>query len=109
MRAIRSEIKLKVFQIANCPPDFVIIPLRFQRNTPFQAKDKIHFSGEGLTHSQTSPLVGGVLPPQNRVRGTPSPKPTLAPNQAFWIRPCVPRIPARFTPIYQVELVDAGR
>ena len=28
-----------------------------------------------------------------------SPFPSLVPNQVFWTRPCVPRIPARFAPI----------
>ena len=31
--------------------------------------------------------------------GVPLPHSTLSPNQAFWIRPYVPRIPVRFTPL----------
>jgi len=71
----------------NCPPDFVMFDNSKLQNTPFQAK-RSFFPQRGTS----SRARRGILP----LHTLPSPCPN---HVLIWIRPCVPRIPVRLTPM----------
>ena len=78
-----------VSQILSC---FTILSTK----TPFQAKKIYLFPERGICGR--GPIHLALSRPLFRYQGYPPlHTPPLAPNQASWIRPCVPRIPARFT------------